>query len=241
MVSSNRKKMIDQIADLEGALEYSFTSPELLILALTHSSMAKSRAERDQTNQRLEFLGDRVLGLVIAGMIYEVFPNEEEGAMARRHTALVRKETLARVALELGLGDYIMMAPSEEDGGGRANAALLADTCEAIIAALFLDGGLGTAEGFIRAHWTKLMAEDLKPPKDAKTALQEYAQSKGLQLPIYREISRDGPPHDPVFTIEVLLNENVSMTGKAGSKRHAEQKAASALLHHLGVDDGDTI
>ncbi|MBT5274923.1 ribonuclease III [Candidatus Woesearchaeota archaeon] len=231
--------MIDKRADIEAALDYSFSSPELLNLALTHSSMAKSRAERDQTNQRLEFLGDRVLGLVVAGMIYEAFPNEEEGAMARRHTALVRKETLARVAGHLKFCDYIQMAPSEEDGGGRENSALLADTCEAIIAALFLDGGLGTAEAFIRRHWTELMAEDLTPPKDAKTTLQEYAQSKGLKLPTYREISRDGPPHDPVFTIEVSIEDEEALTGQGKSKRHAEQKAASALLDRLGVDDED--
>ncbi|MDP6108923.1 MAG: ribonuclease III [Rhodospirillales bacterium] len=227
------------IADLEKALEYSFSSPDLLSLALTHSSMAKSRAERDQTNQRLEFLGDRVLGLVVAGMIYEAFPNEEEGAMARRHTALVRKETLARMAGKLDLGGYIMMAPSEEYGGGRENASLLADTCEAIIAALFLDGGLETAEAFIRRHWTELMAEDLKPPRDAKTALQEYAQSKGMNLPIYREVSRDGPPHDPVFKIEVSIEGEEALHGKGRSKRHAEQKAASALLLKLGVDEGE--
>ncbi len=233
--------MKDRIADLEKALDYSFSSPELLSLALTHSSMAKSRAERDQTNQRLEFLGDRVLGLVVAGMIYEAFPLEEEGAMARRHTALVRKETLARVARNLGLGGYIQMAPSEEEGGGRQNAALLADACEAIIAALFLDGGLGRAESFIRCHWTDLMAQDLKPPKDAKTALQEYAQSKGMSLPKYQEISREGPPHDPIFTIEVSVEGAEVLIGIGGSKRQAEQKAALAMLNHLGFDGGEEL
>ena len=231
--------MTGQPLNLETALAYSFTSSELLTLALTHSSMAKSRAERDQTNQRLEFLGDRVLGLVVAGMIYEQFPHEEEGAMARRHTALVRKETLARVAGDLGIADHILLSPSEEETGGRDNAALLADTCEAIIAALFLDGGLGTAEAFIRRHWTDLMAEDIKPPKDAKTALQEYAQAKGLKLPTYHEVSREGPPHDPVFTIEVSIENGDVHTGQGSSKRQAEQKAASALLLRLGVDEED--
>jgi ribonuclease III len=232
--------MNGQPEELIERLGFTFSSPELLTLALTHSSLARSRAERDQTNQRLEFLGDRVLGLVIAGMVYEAYPNEEEGAMARRHTALVRKETLARVAINLSLGESILMAPSEEESGGRKNSALLADACEAVIAALFLDGGLGTAETFIRRHWTPLMAEDLKPPKDAKTALQEYAQSKGMNLPKYREISREGPPHDPVFTIEVSIENEDVLTGTGNSKRHAEQKAAAALLHRLGVDDGET-
>jgi len=176
--------------ELERILEYSFSKPELLSLALTHSSMAKSRADRDQTNQRLEFLGDRVLGLVVAGMIYETFPEEDEGAMARRHAALVRMETLARVAVELKLSKYLKIASAEEECGTRENAALLADTCEAVIAALFIDGGLVTAETFIRRFWVSLMAEDLNPPKDAKTTLQEYAQSHGKSLPDYREVNR---------------------------------------------------
>ncbi|NQU56941.1 MAG: ribonuclease III, partial [Rhodospirillales bacterium] len=200
-----------------------------------------SRTERDQTNQRLEFLGDRVLGLVIAGMIYETFPGEEEGAMARRHTALVRKEALARVAQSLDLGNYILMADSEEDSGGRDNDALLADTCEAIIAALFMDGGLGTAEAFIRRNWTALMSEDLTPPKDAKTTLQEYVQSKGMNLPNYREVSREGPPHDPVFTIEVSIDNGEAQTGSGRSKRQAEQLAASAMLAHLGINEKETV
>ena len=179
--------MAGPLSELELILDYTFSSPQLLSLALSHSSLAKSRADRDQTNQRLEFLGDRVLGLVIAGMIYETFPDEEEGAMARRHTALVRKEALARVALDLRLGSFILMAPSEEESGGRDNEALLADTCEAIIAALFMDGGLGTAESFIRRHWTPLMSEDLSPPKDAKTTLQEYVQSKEIGRASCRE------------------------------------------------------
>jgi ribonuclease-3 len=231
--------MTGTLSELEEVLQYSFTSPELLTLALTHSSLAKSRAERDQTNQRLEFLGDRVLGLVIAGMIYESFPNEEEGFMARRHTALVRKEALALIARDLTLAKYILMAASEEDSGGRNNDALLADTCEAVIAALFMDGGLGTAEAFIRRHWSALMSKDLTPPKDAKTTLQEYVQSKGMNLPMYREALREGPPHDPVFTIEVSIDSGEIMSGTGGSKRQAEQVAASAMLAHLDIFEKD--
>jgi ribonuclease-3 len=201
--------------------------------------MAKSRAYRNQTNQRLEFLGDRVLGLIVAGMVYEAFPEEDEGAMARRHTALVRKETLARVAVELRLSEFLMIAPAEEESGARENEALLADTCEAVIASLFLDGGLATAEFFIRRYWMSLMAEDLKPPKDAKTTLQEYAQSRGKKLPNYREISREGPPHDPIFMIEVSIEGVEPLSATGGSKRHAEQIAASAMLACLDLDEGD--
>lgn len=225
---------------LETVLDHTFTSPRLLTLALTHSSLAKTRTARKQTNQRLEFLGDRVLGLVVAGMIYEAFPDEEEGAMARRHTALVRREALALVARDLALGDYILMASSEEDGGGRDNETLLADTCEAIIAALFMDGGLGTAEGFIRRHWTPLMMQDLTPPRDAKTTLQEYVQSRGMDLPRYREALREGPPHDPVFTIEVSIDSGETLPGTGGSKRQAEQSAAAAMLAHLGLGEDET-
>lgn len=226
--------MSSDLAELEAALGYTFTSADLLVLALTHPSMARTRAERDQTNQRLEFLGDRVLGLVVAGMLYEAYPGEEEGAMARRHTALVRRETLARVAGDLNLAVFIRMAASEEESGGRENAAILADTCEAIIAAIFLDGGLGSAEAFIRQRWQDLMAEDLKPPKDAKTALQEYAQSKAMNLPQYKEISRDGPPHSPIFTIEASIDNEEAVTGTGSSKRQAEQMAAEELLARLG-------
>jgi len=227
--------------ELERILSYSFSKPKLLSLALTHSSMAKSRAKRDQTNQRLEFLGDRVLGLVVATMIYEAFPGEEEGALARRHAALVRKETLARVALDLKLSKFIKIAPAEEENGARNNTALLADTCEAIIAALFLDGGLQIAETFIRCYWMELMAEDLVPPKDAKTSLQEYAQSNGMNLPSYREISRNGPPHDPTFVIEVSIEDKQPLSGSGGSKRQAEQLAASAMLDTLGSNESKSI
>ena len=232
--------MASPLSELEDALDYRFSSPHLLTLAVSHSSIAKIRSDRDQTNQRLEFLGDRVLGLVIAEMIYETFPDEKEGAMARRHTALVRKEALARVALDLCLGDFILMAQSEDECGGRDNVSMLADTCEAIVAALFIDGGLGIAETFIRRHWTALMLEDLSPPKDAKTTLQEYVQSKGMGLPIYREALREGPPHDPLFTIEVSIHNAECLAGTGKSKRQAEQVAASAMLHHLGHRDEET-
>lgn len=226
--------------DLAATLDYSFSNPDLLNLALTHSSLAKSRAERNKTNQRLEFLGDRVLGLVIAEMIYEAFPNEEEGAMARRHTALVRKETLARVANLLDLGQHVRLAPSEIEGGGRTNEALLADTCEALIAALYLDGGMAAADTFIRRYWTTMMDEDMKPPKDAKTSLQEFAQSRAMPLPVYREVSRTGPPHAPVFTIEVNIENGEMASGTGGSKRLAEQMAAETLLKQLGVMEEET-
>jgi len=225
--------MNDPVKKLEDVLGHAFRSRQLLDQALTHPSLARTRIERKKSNQRMEFLGDRVLGLIIAEMLYDAYPDEEEGAMARRHTALVRSESLSRVAGDIGLAPFIHLGSSEEDAGGRKNPALLADACEAVIAALYLDGGIGAADKFIRRYWQPMMAENTQPPQDAKTALQEYAQGKGLTLPRYREISRSGPPHDPLFTIEVSINEGDPVTATGNSKRAAEQSAAAMLLNEL--------
>lgn len=225
--------MTDSVKDLHEVLGHAFKDGRLLEQALIHPSLAQTKGERINSNQRMEFVGDRVLGLIVAHMLYEAFPAEEEGALARRHTALVRRETLSRVADQIGLAPYIAMAPSEEDAGGRQNPALLADACEAVIAALYFDAGMDAAEKFIRRYWLPLMAEDRQPPTDAKTSLQEYVQARGLALPDYREITRSGPAHDPLFTIEVTISgaDPVSATGP--SKRVAEQAAAAMLVDIL--------
>lgn len=220
-------------SDLIKVLDHDFNNPDLLELALVHPSMAASRDTRGATNQRLEFLGDRVLGLIVAAMLYEAFPDEEEGDMSRRHTGLVRRETLARVAADLGLGDHVKMAKSEQATDGRSNPSLLADTCEAVIAAIYLDAGIDAADAFIRRHWTPLMVEDLQPPQDAKTELQEYGQSLGLDLPGYRETGRSGPQHAPVFTMEVALSDFPPVSAEGATKRAAEQAAAELLLSRL--------
>lgn len=223
---------------LESALEHTFRDPNLLRRALTHSSTARNRTERVSTNERLEFLGDRVLGLVVARMLFLRFPDEEEGQLARRHAALVRREALARVAEGMGLGEYVVMARSEDDSGGRSNPATLANTCEAVIAALYLDGGLDCAETFITRFWAPLMDEDLSPPKDAKTALQEWAQGHGLPLPTYTQTARSGPDHAPTFTIEVAIEGHAPATASGPSKRAAEQTAAEVLLVQITVEEG---
>jgi len=192
--------------------------------------MVKTRAERPRTNQRLEFLGDRVLGLIAAEMLYHAFPDEEEGAMAKRHSGLVRREGLARVADAIGLGEHVILSESEDGAGGRDNTAVLADCLEAVLAALYLDGGMAPARAFIEAHWTAMMAEEPQPPMDAKTELQELAQGKGLKLPNYREVGRSGPDHDPIFTIEVTVQGYPSASAEGGNKRGAEQEAARRLL-----------
>lgn len=214
-----------RFAKLYLSLGHSFRRPELLDEALTHSSAG---AGRDY--ERLEFLGDRVLGLVVSRLLLQRFPDEKVGQLARRHAALVSEETLARVAERVGLGEFVRLSPGEEQAGGRANAALLADCGEAVIAALYLDGGMEAAERFIALQWTPMMAEAVRPPKDAKTALQEWAQGKGLPLPAYALVERSGPDHDPTFTVAAELRGLPRATASGKSKRAAEQLAAQALL-----------
>jgi len=227
--------MEDASRRLKQALGHRFADPGLLDEALTHSSVA-SAGDRRRTNERLEFLGDRVLGLVVADMLFDRFPDEDEGALARRHAALVRRESLARVAESIGLAENIRLSRGEEDAGGRKNPGLLADACEAVIAALYLDGGIDVAATFIRDQWDAMMAEDVRPPKDAKTELQEWAQARGLALPRYREVGREGPAHAPMFSIEVSLADRTPASASGPSKRAAEQAAAEAMLEELGRD-----
>ena len=212
---------------LEDRLGYRFRDPALLTHALTHAS---TTTDRLQSNERLEFLGDRVLGLVVAEMLFDTFPDEPEGDLGYRFTALARRESLARVAHDLRLGDEITMSDGERDTGGAAKDGLLANTCEAVIAVLYLDGGLDTAQTFIRRFWTPLLAEDHHPRKDAKTALQEWAQAQGHALPRYKTLSQTGPDHQPIFQVEVQVGDLSPSAGKGASKRAAEQAAAAELL-----------
>ena len=225
--------MVDPADKPESFLGHRFQRPELLHQALTHASTARDRQGRNRSNERLEFLGDRVLGLVVADFLLERFPDEDEGELARRHAGLVRRETLARVAEDIGIAPHIVMSRGEEDAGGRANPGLLADTLEAAIAALYLDGGLAVAGGFIQTHWQGLVEEDVEPPKDGKTTLQEWAQGRGLDLPSYREVDRSGPAHAPTFMVEVGVEGHGTAVAPGASKRAAEQAAADALLERI--------
>ncbi len=218
--------------EVERLLDHAFTCRELLHRALTHASASRS-CGAGADYERLEFLGDRVLALVVAEMLLESFPDEREGAIARRHAALVRRDTLARVAGGVNLDRHIRLSKGEDESGGRANPALLADACEAVIAALYLDGGLEVAARFIRGHWQALIAEAVTPPRDSKTALQEWAQARGLPLPDYRLVSTKGPPHDPRFVVEVEVEGAEAACARAASKRAAEKAAAKLLLDRL--------
>ncbi len=222
--------MDGDLETLESLLGHKFNQQQLLHQSLLHSSMAHSRAARMLSNERLEFLGDRVLGLVVADMLFKRFPEEEEGPLSRRLVALVRRESLAAVGGTIGLKNHIQMSHGEEESGGRDNPGLLADTCEAVIAALYLDGGMAAAENFIQRYWLPLLIEAPEPPKDAKTTLQEWAQKRGLELPVYVEVNRAGPAHAPTFTVEVSVTGLGAKAATGPSKRAAEQVAASALL-----------
>jgi ribonuclease III len=219
----------------EELLGHRFERPELLREALTHRSAARrgrGQARGAGSNERLEFVGDRVLGLLIAEWLAERFPHEQEGELGRRLALLVSQPVLAGIAEEAGLPSALAVAPGEAKAGVRRRATVLADATEAAIGALFLDGGLDTARAFVRRAWDKAMTAQPAPPKDAKTALQEWAQGRGHPLPQYVLASRAGPSHAPVFVIEVSVAGRTG-SGTAGSKRRAEQLAAEALLEAL--------
>jgi ribonuclease III len=217
---------------IEARLGHQFADHALLTEALTHSS-ATGRDRGRRSNERLEFLGDRVLGLVIADLLIGRYPAEGEGDLSRRHAALVRRETLAEVGRDLGAAQWLVVGRSEEEAGGRSNPALLANVVEALIGALYRDAGLVAAERFIRQHWLPRVASMAVPPRDAKTALQEWGQSRGLGLPSYEVAAVAGPAHAPSFEVSVSLAGFTPSRAVAGSKRAAEQAAAELLLARL--------
>ncbi|MFN3075628.1 MAG: ribonuclease III [Alphaproteobacteria bacterium] len=220
------------LSALFSILGYRFRSPELLRQVLVHPSAAVTTgAVRVTVYERLEFLGDRVLGLIIADMLLTRFPGEKEGGLARRHASLVCREALAEIAREIDLGAYLILSKGEGDGGGRDNPTTLADACEAVIGAMFSDGGLAAAEAFVRPRWTVLMErESAAPPKDAKTALQEWAQGLGRPLPVYQVLSCEGPPHEPIFLVELRVEQEAPVRASGPSRRAAEQAAARILM-----------
>jgi ribonuclease-3 len=222
---------------------HTFQRRELLREALTHRSAVSGRPlGRGRTartggagsNERLEFMGDRVLGLLIAEWLAERFPEEQEGALARRLAHLVAQPMLAAIAEALKLPAALSVAPGEARAGVRQRATVLADAMEALIGALYQDGGLETARRFVRSAWADAVATMTEPPKDPKTALQEWLLARGEALPAYELVSRDGPPHAPVFVVAVGAGGKRG-EGRAGSKRAAERIAAAALLERLAA------
>ncbi|PWR04420.1 ribonuclease III [Meridianimarinicoccus roseus] len=222
--------------DFAGRLGHDFARPDLLQSALTHGSVA-STVRSD--NQRLEFLGDRVLGLVMAEALLNADGAASEGVLAPRFNALVRKETCAEVAREIGLGDVLRLGRSEMLSGGRRKEALLGDAMEAVIAAVYVDAGLGAAREMVLRLWGARITSVKDDARDPKTALQEWAQARRMAPPRYQMLDRTGPDHAPVFTIRVVLDNGATETAEARTKRQAEQAAAEALLTRVEADRHD--
>ena len=225
-------------AAIEARIGHKFADPALLITAFTHVSALKSAARRADSYQRLEFLGDHVLGLVVSDMLYRAFPNADEGELSKRLADLVRKESCADVAKSLGLFDDIKLGQVGAIASARLRKSVLGDICEALIGAVFLDGGYAAAAVFVERNWTERMRKPRRPLRDPKTVLQEWAQSKRLPTPVYREIERTGPHHDPQFRVAVDLPGLESAEGVGGSKRAAEKVAASVMIAREGVSGG---
>jgi len=229
------RKAKDRTA-LEDRIGYKFADKVLLERALTHiSALSGGPQNRASSYQRLEFLGDHVLGLVISDMLYRAFPKANEGELSRRLADLVRKETCAEVAKAMDLGPALKLGNSESHAGGRLRATILADVCEALVGAAFIDGGYDAADALIARFWKERMLKPLRPLRDPKTMLQEWAQARGLPTPAYRELARTGPHHDPEFRVAVVLPDRPPAEGLGSSKRAAEQGAAAAMLTRVGV------
>jgi ribonuclease-3 len=217
--------------DLEARLGHEFKDKKLLKRALTHAS-----ANGAASNERLEFLGDRVLGLVAAEKLHEIYPRDDEGALALKFNHLVRAEACAAAAEAAGIADHIILARSESGSGGRHKIAITSGACEAVIAALYLDGGMAVVRSFFERYWTDIFASLTAEMRDPKTRLQEWAQSRGPKAgpPVYAIVRREGPDHAPVFEVEVRIIGKEPQTGSGSSKREAEQDAARKMLITVG-------
>jgi ribonuclease-3 len=230
----------DGVSALQARIGHVFADASLLERALTHVSALPAQApRRADSYQRLEFLGDRVLGLTVSDMLYEAFPEAEEGELSRRLADLVRKETCADVARDWGVGAVLRLGEGEAQTGGANKSAILGDICESLLGAVFLDAGYGAAEALVRRFFSEKMLNPVRPLRDPKTALQEWAQARGLPTPVYRQVGRSGPDHAPVFSIEVSVNGFEPALAEGASKRFAEQASAENFLKREGVVGGD--
>ncbi len=218
---------------LEEKLGYTFSNPALLENALTHSSCANESRGRLQSNERLEFLGDSILGMVVAEHLYRNHPDLPEGELTRTRAALVCEESLVEVAQALGLGDYLKLGKGEEAGGGRNRPSIRADAVEAVLAAVYLDGGIGSARKIIQKYILSKEVDSLRGIRDYKTALQELVQRESGQVLKYCLTGQSGPDHDKRFFVEVQLNGAAVGSGEGHSKKEAEQMAAKAAIRKL--------
>lgn len=232
MPARNRGRDESDLQALEAVLGHRFADRALLRAALEHSSLGGQggRVVLPERFDRLEFLGDRVVGLVIAEMLLERYPDDVEGDIARRHATLVNRDSLAGVARAVGLSRFLRLSAGEAQAGGGDNPAVLADAFEAVVAAIYRDGGIEKARAFLVERFAPLVTKLAIPPQDAKTALQEWAQSRGLPLPVYRTLQMTGPAHRPRIEVEVKVGDKPPETASGSSRRAAEQSAAASLL-----------
>lgn len=215
----------------EASLQYTFQDPRVLEEAMTHPSAL--RHGKSHSYERLEFLGDRVLGLEIATLLYHESPDEAEGVLAKRFAGLVCRETLVSVAREVGIDKVVKYSNDKSANSTKQFETILADTCEALIAAIYLDGGIKAASHFIQTYWKKRLNIEMAPPLDAKTTLQEWAQSQKKKYPTYQVVNETGPAHAPHFIVSVQIEGLELLTGEGSSKRLAEQDAAEKMLIEL--------
>ena len=211
-------------------INYKFKNTNLLAQALTHSSLS---SDNHKNYERLEFLGDRVLGVAVASLLYSAFPNEPEGNLSQRFTALVNKDMVSTVALKLELNKSMHVLGEEI----RTNENVLCDVCEAIIGAVFIDGGIDAAINFVNENWSSLIHKNVAPPKDAKTTLQEFSHVKNLGMPLYQLVKREGLEHEPHFYISVSLSGIDPIIGEGKNKKLAEFDAAKQMLKRIGFNE----
>lgn len=227
-MTTNDAPLHDQVAGTEEKLGLTFQNKAYAIEALTHASM-----HGEGNYERLEFLGDRVLGLAIADLLYTHFPDEPEGGLAKRHAALVQGTTLADIAREIELGDQLILSDAERQSGGALNDNILADCVEALLGAIYLDQGFPPCREVIKHLWGKRLTTLKKPPQDPKTELQEWVQSRGLPLPVYAIAGRSGPDHAPLFTIELTVEGLSAVRATGPSRRQAEKAAAQIMIQQI--------
>jgi len=220
--------MTADLKTLQDKIGYHFKDEHWLERAMTHSS-----TNDDYNYQRLEFLGDRVLGLVIADALFTEFKSEREGGLAKRHTALIQGETCAVVGLQNNLNDFIIMSDAEIESGGRTNTNIIADVVESLLGAIYIDGGYEPAKKVILALWGDTIFTLKQAPQDPKTELQEWVQARALALPVYNIIKKSGPDHAPVFTVKLEVEGFPPIESNANSRRQAEKKAAQKMLKEL--------
>lgn len=223
------------LTELSHKLGHTFKNIKLLEEALTHSSSSE-----DINYERLEFLGDSVLSLIITTLLVEKFHNETEGDLAKRRASLINGKSLHNIANIIGLGSYIILSEGEANTGGRTNPKILEDTVEAIIGAIYIDGGLSPCKDFILKYWNDIIENDVNPPVDNKTFLQEWAQSKGYALPEYKIIEKTGPDHRPSFVVQVSVGDLPPCNASSYSKKEAEKEAAELMINYIKKNEPES-